>query len=115
MDSLPQALSRDAPATAPAGPEPGTGTRLRGLAATLWRTQPLACVGAVLLLGFVIAALFAPLLAPQDPARLDLGRRLLGPGAGHLFGTDELGRDILSRLLYGARLSMLVGVSVVAL
>jgi peptide/nickel transport system permease protein len=77
--------------------------------------QPLAALGVVLLTAFVLCAVFAPLFAPQDPAQLDLGGRLLSPGHGHLFGTDALGRDILSRTLYGARISLIVAVSVVSL
>jgi peptide/nickel transport system permease protein len=77
--------------------------------------QPLAAIGVMLLAGFVLCAVFAPWLAPQDPARLDLGGRLLAPGYGHWFGTDALGRDILSRTLYGARISLIVAVSVVSL
>jgi len=69
----------------------------------------------MLLLVFVACALLAPWLAPQDPAQLDLGGRLLPPGHGHWFGTDELGRDILSRTLYGARISLIVAVSVLSL
>ncbi len=79
------------------------------------RTQPLAAIGAILLLGFVVCAVFAPWLAPQDPARLDLPGRLMSPSRAHWFGTDELGRDILSRSIYGARISMIVAVSVVSL
>ena len=82
---------------------------------TLARRQPLAAAGVVLLLGFVIAAIFAPLLAPHDPAALNLNDRMASPAAAHLFGTDELGRDILSRTLYGARISLIVAVSVVSL
>ncbi len=63
---------------------------------------------------FVICAVFAPWIAPQDPGRIDLPSRLQRPSAAHLFGTDELGRDILSRVIYGAQISMLVGSSVVA-
>jgi len=77
--------------------------------------QPLAALGVVLLGMFVLCALFAPWLAPQDPAQLNLGGRLLSPGHAHWFGTDELGRDILSRTLYGARISLLVAISVVSL
>jgi peptide/nickel transport system permease protein len=76
--------------------------------------QPLAALGVVLLTIFVVCAVFAPWLAPQDPAQLDLGGRLLAPGHGHWFGTDELGRDIFSRTLYGARISLVVAVSVVS-
>ncbi len=79
------------------------------------RTQPLAAIGAVLLLGFILCALFAPWLAPQDPAQLDLPGRLTPPSHAHWFGTDELGRDILARSIYGARISMIVAVSVVTL
>jgi len=77
--------------------------------------QPLAAVGLALLLLFVACAVFAPWLAPQDPAQLDLRGRLMGPSAAHWFGTDELGRDILSRTLFGARISLIVAVSVVGL
>jgi peptide/nickel transport system permease protein len=62
-----------------------------------------------------MAALCAPWIAPRDPADLDLATRLAPPGAGHWLGSDELGRDIFSRLVYGARVSLLVGVGVVAL
>lgn len=79
------------------------------------RQQPLATLGIVLLVVFLTCALFAPNLAPYDPARLDLPGRLMAPGASHWFGTDELGRDILSRTIYGARISMIVAVSVVGL
>jgi peptide/nickel transport system permease protein len=79
------------------------------------RRQPLAALGFGLLLLFVLCALFAPWLAPQDPAKLDLLGRLMGPSAAHWFGTDELGRDILSRTLFGARISLIVAVSVVGL
>lgn len=79
------------------------------------KQQPLAALGIVLLILFTLCALFAPWLAPYDPARLDLTGRLMGPSAAHWFGTDELGRDILSRTIYGARISMIVAVSVVGL
>ena len=79
------------------------------------KQQPLAALGIVLLVIFLVCALFAPWLAPYDPARLDLTGRLMGPSAAHWFGTDELGRDILSRTIYGARISMIVAVSVVGL
>ena len=82
---------------------------------SLARRQPLAAAAVILLLGFVIAAVFAPFLAPHDPAALNLNDRMTSPAATHLFGTDELGRDILSRTLYGARISLVVAVSVVGL
>jgi peptide/nickel transport system permease protein len=79
------------------------------------RRQPLAALGLMLLVLFVVCAVFAPWLAPQDPAQLNLTGRLMGPSAAHWFGTDELGRDILSRTLFGARISLIVAVSVVGL
>jgi peptide/nickel transport system permease protein len=67
-----------------------------------------AAAGAAVVLLLALAALLAPLLAPADPAAQDLARRLEPPAAAHLLGTDELGRDILSRLLLGARTTLLV-------
>jgi len=78
------------------------------------RSNPLAAAGLVLVLAFVLCALLAPWLAPHDPAFIELPARLAAPSSQHWLGTDELGRDIFSRLLYGARISLLVGGSVVA-
>jgi len=83
-------------------------------AVTLGRRNVLASIGMVLVAVFVIFALFAPWIAPQSPSNIDLPLRLQPPSAAHWMGTDELGRDILSRVIYGARISMLVGGSVVA-
>jgi peptide/nickel transport system permease protein len=77
------------------------------------RFNPLATVGVVFIVIFACFAIFAPWIAPQDPAFIDLPSRLSPPSAHHWFGTDELGRDILSRIVFGARISMLVGVGVV--
>ena len=99
--------------------EPTLRTGARGVlshaAVGYFRAQPLAAAGLFLLTAFVLAALFAPLLAPHDPSALNLGGRMLSPGPHHPFGTDELGRDILSRILFGARISLVVAVSVVAI
>jgi len=78
------------------------------------RHNPLAAIGVVLVISFLLLALFAPWIAPRDPAYIDLPARLSPPTAAHWCGTDELGRDILSRLIYGSRISMLVGSCVVA-
>jgi peptide/nickel transport system permease protein len=84
-------------------------------AALLWRMvrrRRITGVGMLLILLIVGSALAAPLLAPYDPNALTMqtiADRLKPPGAAHPFGTDEFGRDILSRTLYGARLSLLVG------
>jgi len=78
------------------------------------RHNPLAAIGVVLVAIFAIFAVFASWIAPQDPAHIELPTRLSSPSTTHWFGTDELGRDILSRVIYGSRISMLVGSSVVA-
>ncbi len=78
------------------------------------RHNPLAAIGVILIALFVVFAVFAPWIAPQDPASINLPSRLDSVSHSHWFGTDELGRDILSRVIYGARISMLVGSCVVA-
>ncbi len=77
------------------------------------RRNPLAAVGVVLVTVFTLFAIFSPWIAPQNPAFIDLPARLSPPSILHWCGTDELGRDILSRLIYGSRISMLVGSCVV--
>src|SRR6202521_4441893 len=77
------------------------------------RTNGLGRWGLAVTLLLVLMAVFAPWIAPRDPAAQSLPERLQPPGAQHWMGTDELGRDVLSRTLYGARVSLLVGVSVV--
>jgi peptide/nickel transport system permease protein len=68
-----------------------------------------AVAGLVVILLFFAAALLAPLLSPYDPLAQDLNRRLQGPSSAHPLGTDDFGRDILSRVMYGARISLTVG------
>lgn len=79
------------------------------------RKNRLAMTGGVIAAVFVLAALFAPLVAPYDPARPDFADALAAPSWSHWLGTDDLGRDQLSRVVYGARASMQVGVVAVAL
>lgn len=73
----------------------------------------LARVGFSVAVALLLVALFAPWIAPANPAAQDLPIRLSAPSRAHWMGTDELGRDILSRVIYGARVSLLVAVSVV--
>lgn len=82
--------------------------------AVVWRQlrrDPMALISAGVLLLIVVAAVCAPWLAPADPYKASMLKRLLPVGSpGFLLGTDELGRDLLSRLMYGGRLSLLMGV-----
>ncbi len=71
-------------------------------------------VGTAIVLLTIVAALLGPIASPYDPASQELSRRLESPSLSHPFGLDELGRDILSRLLSGARISLLVGLAVVS-
>ncbi len=71
--------------------------------------------GAGILAVLVGVALFAPWLAPYDPSEIHLEEKLTAPGRAHPFGTDALGRDVQSRIIYGARVSVLVGFSTVAI
>lgn len=68
-----------------------------------------ALVGGVIVLAVLLVAILAPLLSPYDPLEINVPRRLLGPTGIHPFGTDNMGRDILSRVIFGARISLLVG------
>ncbi len=72
-------------------------------------------VGAVIIFLLIVMALAAPLIAPYNPNETNLSQKLVPPSAAHKLGTDELGRDIYSRLLYGSRISMLVGIVAVSI
>jgi peptide/nickel transport system permease protein len=73
------------------------------------RTKPLGAGGALIILGMMGAAVLADVLAPYDPYVGDYGLQFARPGAEHWFGTDEFGRDVLSRIMYGARIALFVG------
>ena len=73
------------------------------------RKNKLAMVGGFIVLFYIAIALLAPVIAPHDPYAIDLVNKLKPPSADHWMGTDDKGRDVLSRLLYGTRLSMSVG------
>jgi len=77
------------------------------------RHSALARVGFLIAAVLVVSALLAPWIAPADPAAQNLPARLQGPSPAHWMGTDELGRDILSRVIYGARISLFVSICVV--
>ncbi len=77
-------------------------------------SNPLNIVAFALIAVFALCALLAPVIAPYDPLLQALGSRLMPPSPDHWLGTDSLGRDIASRILYGARISLIIGVVVVA-
>ena len=79
----------------------------------LLRQNPSAVAGFIIIALMVLMALCASFLAPYDPIRISLKDRLSPPSLLHLFGTDELGRDILSRIMYGSRISLRIGVFVI--
>lgn len=84
-----------------------------GLTLRLLARNPSALAGMIIVALMVLLALNAGWLAPFDPLRLNLSHRLMPPGAEHLFGTDELGRDILSRIMYGSRISLRIGFEII--
>lgn len=76
----------------------------------LWRENKLAAASAIVILLFILAAILAPVLTPYTFNGMDLHNRLAPPSRAHLLGTDEAGRDVLTRMLYGSRVSLLVGI-----
>jgi peptide/nickel transport system permease protein len=79
------------------------------------RSNPLAMAGLIVILALILVALTAPLLAPIGPNAQDLARRLMPPSAQHWLGTDELGRDIYSRLVHGSRITLFISFLVAAI
>jgi peptide/nickel transport system permease protein len=88
-----------------------TRPRAEGLAGALQRLRRnrLSVVGSVIVLGLVAAAVLAPHIGLADPVKLNISKRFTPPGADFWFGTDHLGRDVLSRILHGARFSLVIG------
>lgn len=82
---------------------------LRRLFWKRFRKNKLALAGAFIVLFLFFAALFAPWLSPYDPGQINIKKLLQDPSPEHIFGTDPLGRDVLSRMLWGSRISLLVG------
>jgi peptide/nickel transport system permease protein len=95
-------------ATAPLELSPAA--RRRRLLRKRFLRRPLAVTGLLIALAFVMMAAFAPWLAPHDPAAIDVNALLAPPSREHLLGTDAIGRDLLSRIIFGARASILAGV-----
>lgn len=81
----------------------------------LIKKSPLTMLGLAIILALVIVAIFAPYIAPHDPITMHLENRLAPPSEDHLLGTDELGRDILSRIIYGAGVALKIMIIVLAI
>lgn len=77
--------------------------------------DPVTATALALVVGFVVVAAFAPWLAPYSPVKIDVLNKLQGPSVEHWFGTDHLGRDLLSRILYGARTALTIAITSVAI
>jgi len=85
---------------------------IRWVLTDLFSRRPAQAGGLIVLL-LILAALFAPVIAPYDPYEIEVRDRLISPNLTHLFGTDDLGRDLFSRVIYGARTTIQTGVVVV--
>jgi peptide/nickel transport system permease protein len=90
---------------------PGRGKAVRALqeVGRFFRAKPLGAAGGVLIVIMCAAALLAPWIAPYDPLETDYGAMLAAPSSAHWLGTDTFGRDVLSRIIYGARTALMVG------
>jgi peptide/nickel transport system permease protein len=102
------------PALSAPAPPAETISRTRLLWLTL-RRKPLGAVSAGIILLLILTAIFASVLAPYDPLETRPDIRLQPPGREHLFGTDDIGRDVLSRIIYGSRISLWVGLLAVGI
>ena len=94
------------------------GARTTGWRSKLWflvRSYPLGAIGGVIFAVFILCAIFAPLIAPMDPFATNSKASLAIPGGAYVMGADFMGRDVLSRIIYGARISLAVGVGAMLL
>jgi peptide/nickel transport system permease protein len=91
-------------------------TQVKGI--RFWRTlmrSPSGMVGLIIVVALIAIAILAPLIAPFDPLQMGAGRRLTPPSAGHWFGTDEFGRDLFTRVIYGTQLTLRIGLIAVGI
>ena len=95
--------------------EPKTRTGAAYFFARLWKEKPLGTASGIIIVLFALTAIFADVLAPYGMLEMSLADRLSGPSARFLLGTDHIGRDLLTRLIYGARVSLTVGLAATAL
>ncbi|MGL4649910.1 MAG: ABC transporter permease, partial [Caldilineaceae bacterium] len=104
------------PAARPVAPAELRPVRNQSGMATVWRylrANPLAMIGFFVVIFWLVVSLAAPLFAPFPPMQQDIPNRLSPPSSEHWFGTDQLGRDVLSRVIFGGRLSLPAGLAVI--
>jgi peptide/nickel transport system permease protein len=106
--------SPEAPAEANAIPEAPHYSEFRRVLRVFFGRK-IAVVGLVFIVLLIVTAIFAPLIAPYDPYKVNLKDQLLSPSSQHLLGTDSIGRDTLSRIIYGSRTSLLVGLGAIGM
>ena len=122
----PHRQARTAALEAPALPRLADGATLESLArrrprsplgdaVRTLRTKPIALLGLAVIVGWLALGLLAPVLPVQDPNFVDLPNKLEPPAAGHVLGTDDLGRSMVSRVIYGARISVPAGIVIILL
>lgn len=90
-------------------PDPSLRITPRRLGRNLLRSNPIIAIAAICLIAIVLMAIFAPLISPHDPQLLAPAQRLKPASAEYPLGTDAYGRDVLSRIIYGGRISLLIG------
>ena len=100
------ALPREGPVAIPSA---AGGARRAGEIATFVRRNPRVLIGGTIIVLLLVGAVAAPLIAPYDPIKVDASNSLEPPSAAHFFGTDDLGRDVFSRVIWGSRISLSVG------
>lgn len=113
MSASQQQVERSLPLQASASPRSSLFVQEMRRVGRYLRSSPLACVGTTLVALTLLIAIFAPWLAPHDPYAVDLKLKLMAPNGTFWLGTDEAGRDLLSRIFYGARLSVTTGILVI--
>jgi peptide/nickel transport system permease protein len=114
QDTSGNVVSPDRPVGGSRRPASGGGTR-RWLFISRALSARFAVVGGLVVVAAVLMAVFAPLVSPYDPLRQNLDAQLMPPTAAHVLGTDNIGRDVLARVIWGARVSLIAGVVSVAI
>lgn len=102
--------------TVPEGISPGSAkySELKRMVSVFFG-RPLPVIGLIIIILLIITAIFAPLLAPYDPFKMDMPNKLQSPNFKHYLGTDSLGRDTFSRVIYGSQVSLMIGIITISI